>query len=181
LPTGQPLKLEFLDSNGALQPHTEPFQANLRRLGIEATTRLVDDAQYVRRLQDFDFDVVSLSLSGSPTPGDELRLFYGSEAADMKGSRNIGGVRSAAIDAILDLIAKAQSRDQLDLACRVLDRLLRAGAYWVPMWYRSKNLIAYWDVFDRPAQLPHYSTGAPSTWWWDSAKAQRISPQHQDP
>lgn len=180
LPNGMPLKLEFLDSNGALQPHTEPFQANLRRLGIEATTRLVDDAQYVRRLQDFDFDIVSLSLGGSPTPGDELRLIYGSEAAKMSGSRNLGGVSSPAIDAMLERISQAQTREELDLACRVLDRLLRAGAYWVPMWYRNKNLIAYWDVFERPQRLPQFSTGAPATWWWDDAKAKGITTGHQD-
>lgn len=180
LPNGTALKLEFLDSNGALQPHTEPFQANLRRLGIEASTRLVDDAQYVRRLQDFDFDIVSLSLSGSPTPGDELRLLYGSEAAQTKGSRNLSGISSPAIDAILERISQAQTREDLDLACRVLDRLLRAGAYWVPMWYRNKNLIAYWDLFDRPDRQPRYSTGAPSTWWWNGEKAARNSPHPQD-
>ncbi len=173
LPDGTPLRMEFLDSSGALQPHTEPFQANLKRLGIEATTRLVDDAQYVRRLQDFDFDIVSLAMGGSTTPGDELRIIYGSEAAKTHGSRNLGGVADPAIDALIERIGHAQSREELAIACRALDRVLRAGRYWVPMWYRDKSLIAYWDAFSRPETLPKYGTGAPGTWWWDEAKAKQ--------
>ena len=175
LPSGAPLAFEFLDSSASLQPHFEPFQANLRRLGIEATSRVVDAAQYKSRLDNFEFDFVAMALSGSFTPGDDLRNLYSSEAARTPGSRNLGGISNPAIDALVDVIARAQTREDLNVACRALDRVLRAGLYWVPMWYRDKSLIAYWDEFDRPAAVPKYGTGAPGIWWWNEAKARKLA------
>ena len=175
LPTGEALEIEFLDSSGALIPHTEPFQANLRKLGIETRIRQVDSAQYKRRLDDFDFDVVTLALGGSRTPGDDLRIVYGSEAAKTPGSRNVAGISDPAVDQLIEKIARVHTRAELDVLCRVLDRVLRAGRYWVPMWYRANALVAHWDVFSRPEQQPKFSTGAPGTWWWDAEKARRIN------
>lgn len=174
LPDGQFLEIEFLDSSGALKPHTEPFQANLRRLGIESTFRQVDAAQYKRRLDDFDFDAITMALGGSFTPGDGLRNVYGSQAAKTPGSRNMPGIANPAIDAMIDLIAQAKTREELNVAARVLDRLLRAGRYWVPHWYKENALIAHWDVFGRPEKTPKYGTGAPGIWWWDADKAKKI-------
>ncbi|MDB5570575.1 MAG: hypothetical protein JWN93_1758 [Hyphomicrobiales bacterium] len=174
LPDGQPFEVEFLDSSGALKPHTEPFQANLKRLGIESTYRQVDAAQYKRRLDNFDFDVVTMALGGSLTPGEGLRNIYTSQSARTPGSRNLGGISSPAIDAIVEKIARAQTRAELNVAARVLDRLLRAGRYWVPMWYKDRSLIAHWDVFGRPEKTPRYGTGAPDLWWWDADKARKI-------
>jgi microcin C transport system substrate-binding protein len=159
---------------GALRPHTEPFQANLRRLGIESTFRQVDAAQYKRRLDAFDFDIVTTAMGGSLTPGEGLRNIYSSQAAKTPGSRNLVGVASEAIDAIVDRIARAQTREELTIAARVLDRLLRAGRYWVPMWYKDRALIAHWDVFGRPETTPKYGNGAPGIWWWDADKARKI-------
>ena len=174
LPDGQNFEFEFLDSSGALIPHTEPFQANLRKLGIETRIRQVDSAQYKRRLDGFDFDVITMALGGSRTPGDELRIVYGSQAASTPGSRNMAGVSDPVVDALIEQIARVDNRAQLNVLCRVLDRVLRAGRYWVPMWYREKSLLAHWDVFSRPDVAPKFSNGAPSTWWWDSEKAKRI-------
>jgi microcin C transport system substrate-binding protein len=177
LPDGTPFGIEFLDSSSALQPHTEPFIANLRRLGIDARARIVDTVQYKRRLDSFDFDIVTMALGGSLTPGIDLKNVYGSQAAKTEGSRNICGISDPAVDFLLDRIARAESRAALDVAARALDRVLRAGRYWVPMWYRDKSLIAYWDVFSRPEQTPKYGTGAPGTWWWDAEKAKKIGYQ----
>ena len=174
LPNGQPFVIEFLDSNPALQPHTEPFQANLRKLGIACTSRLVDSAQYKRRLDAFDFDVVVNAMGGSSTPGDGLRIVYGSDAAKTPGSRNLAGISDPAIDAMLDIISKAETRADLNIACRCLDRLLRAGRYWIPMWYRDVSLIAHWDVFERPPEQPKFGTGAPGIWWWNAEKAKAL-------
>ncbi len=174
LPNGQPLRIEFLDSSGFLQPHTQPFQANLKRLGIEASSRIVDAAQYQRRMEEFDFDMASRNLSGGSTPGDSLRVVYGSEAAKTPGSQNIAGISNPAIDALIDKIANAESRQDLNIACRALDRVLRSGHYWVPMWFRASEWIAYWDQFSRPEQKPRFSSGAPGTWWYDAEKAKRI-------
>jgi microcin C transport system substrate-binding protein len=125
-------------------------------------------------MNDFDFDMASLALSGSLTPGDSLRVVYGTQAAATPGSRNVAGIADPAIDAMIDRIGNAPSRKELDTACRALDRMLRAGRYWVPMWFRSKSLYAYWDIFSRPQTTPKYGTGAPATWWFDAAKAAKI-------
>ncbi|MEZ0169581.1 extracellular solute-binding protein [Microvirga sp. TS319] len=174
LPNGQPFRIEFLDFQAALQPHTQPFQANLKRLGIDAFSRVVDAAQYQRRMEEFDFDMASRNLSGGSTPGDGLRVVYGSEAAKTPGSQNIAGISDPAVDALIETIANAKSRQDLNTACRALDRVLRSGHYWVPMWYRASDWIAYWDQFSRPEQKPRFASGAPGTWWYDAEKAKRI-------
>ena len=112
-----------------------------------------------------------MAMGGSHTPGDSLRFVHSSSAAKTRGSRNMAGIADPAIDAMLEIVANAKTRQELTTAARVLDRLLRAGRYWVPMWYKSGDFIAYWDVFSRPARQPKLGTGAPGTWWWDAAKA----------
>ncbi|WP_054142382.1 extracellular solute-binding protein [Bosea sp. AAP35] len=174
LPNGQPFEIEFLDSQGALQPHTQPFQANLKRLGITATSRIVDGAQYQRRLDEFDFDIISRALGGSAIPSDSLRIVYGSEAAKTRGSRNVGGVSSPAIDAMIERIGQADSYAEVVIAAKCLDRVLRAGRYWIPMWWNPTEWLAYWDMFDRPQTKPKFGSGAPSIWWYDAEKAKRI-------
>ena len=174
LPNGQPFEIEFLDSNPALQPHTQPFQANLKRLGISATSRFVDPAQYQRRLDEFDFDIITRALSGSAIPSDTLRVVYGSEAAKTRGSRNQNGISEPAIDAMIEKIGQARSYAEAVTAAKCLDRLLRAGRYWIPMWWNDQVWIAHWDMFDRPQTKPKYGSGAPGTWWYDAEKAKRI-------
>jgi microcin C transport system substrate-binding protein len=174
LPNGQPLRIEFLDSQPALQPHTQPFQANLKRLGIDAFSRIVDAAQYQRRMDEYDFDMASRNLVTGATPGDSLRVVYGSEAAKSPGSQNIAGISHPAVDALIETIATAKSRQELNIACRALDRVLRSGHYWVPMWFRASEWIAYWDQFSRPETKPRFASGAPGTWWYDAEKAKRI-------
>ncbi|MGO4739281.1 extracellular solute-binding protein [Bosea sp. 2KB_26] len=174
LPDGKPFEIEFLDFQASLQPHTQPFQANLKRLGINATSRIVDAAQYQRRLDEFDFDVVSRALTGSAIPSDSMRIVYGSEAAKTRGSRNVAGISDPAIDAMIDRIGQADSYKDVVVAAKALDRLLRAGRYWVPMWWNPNEWLAYWDMFDRPATKPKYTSGAPAIWWFDAEKAKRI-------
>ncbi len=174
LPNGQPFRIEFLDFQPSLQPHTQPFQANLKRLGIDASSRIVDAAQYRSRMDAYDFDVASRNLSGSPTPGDSLRVIYGSEAGKRPGSQNLAGIDDPVVDALIERLGNAKTRPELNIACRALDRVLRSGHYWVPMWYRASEWLAYWDQFSRPATKPRFSSGAPWTWWYDAEKAKRI-------
>ena len=174
LPSGQPLDIEFLDFQTSLQPHTQPFIKNLGLLGIQATARIVDAAQYQRRSDDFDFDMTSRRYSTAPTPGEYLRLVFGSRAAATKGSQNIAGISDPVVDALLETIVSADTRDKLNTACRALDRVLRSGRYWVPMWYKPAHWVAYWDMYARPATEPKYGFGAPATWWYDAEKAKRI-------
>ena len=174
LPSGAPFSIEFLDFSDALQPHTAPYQQNLRKLGIEAQSRLVDAAQYKSRTENFDFDVVTMAFGGSVTPGAELRVFLSSKAATMEGSRNLSGVADPVVDALIERIVHASTRDDLNVACRVLDRVLRAAHYWAPMWYNDAAWVAYWNAFSRPATQPKLGVGAPDTWWWDEDKAKKI-------
>src|SRR5271166_2074135 len=174
LPNGKPLTIEFLDSSNVMQPHTTPFIQSLGKLGIQASLRIVDAAQLKSRTEAFDYDVVTEALAGSTTPGVGLRVVFTSEAAKQNGSRNLAGVADPVVDALIETIAAAKSREELNAACRALDRLLRAGHYWVPMWYRDTAWVAYWDAFSRPERQPKLSTGAPGTWWWDEGKAKTI-------
>ena len=174
LPSGKPLTIEFLDSSNFMQPHLTPFMQNLGRLGIQANLRIVDAAQLKSRTEAFDFDVVTEALPGSTTPGVGLRVVFSSAAAAQNGSRNLAGVADPAVDALIEKIATAQSRDELNTAARALDRVLRAGHYWVPNWYRDTAWVAHWDVFSRPERQPKLGTGAPGAWWWDEAKAKTI-------
>lgn len=174
LPNGKPFEIEFLDSSPALQPHTQPFQANLKKLGIAAQSRIVDAAQYRRRLDGFDFDMISMALGGSVNPGVELRNVFTSKAAGTPGSRNVSGVSDPAIDAMVEIIANAKTKIEAHTAARVLDRLLRARRIWIPMWFRDEAWVAYWDAYARPATRPRYGSGAPDLWRWDAEKAKRI-------
>lgn len=162
---GQPLTIEFLDDDGAFERHTSRFIGNLKVLGIEATFRIVDPAQYQARLKDFDFDMVVRRYSVSLNPGEELRAYFGSEAARTRGSNNISGISDSAVDGLITVALAAQTRPELVTACRALDRVLRAGRYWVPQWYKPSHWLAYWDVFGRPPTPPKYDTGVLDTWW----------------
>lgn len=153
LPNGDVFRIEFLVDEPSLQPHHMPYIKNLGVLGIEATLRVVDAVQYRARVEDFDFDITMQRFSLSATPGDSLRPFFSSQAAKTKGSYNLAGVANPAIDALIERIIGAESRPELITACHALDRVFRAGRYWVPQWYRSNHPVAYWDVFDHPSTL----------------------------
>ncbi|WP_441519449.1 extracellular solute-binding protein [Bradyrhizobium sp. 2TAF24] len=181
LPNGDVFRIEFLVDEPSLQPHHMPYIKNLGVLGIEATLRVVDAVQYRARVEDFDFDITMQRFSLSATPGDSLRPFFSSQAAKTKGSYNLAGVANPAIDALIERIIGAESRPELITACHALDRVFRAGRYWVPQWYRSNHPVAYWDVFDHPAKLPRYNPdgyssglGERTLWWSDAAKAAKL-------
>src|SRR5690606_30623182 len=109
--------------------------------------------------------------SFSVTPGESLRAYLGSDAAALKGSRNLSGISDPVIDALIEKIVETETRDSLTVACRALDRVLRAGRYWVPQWYKGSHWLAYWDRFERPKEKPRYGRGIPETWWAKTDKA----------
>jgi microcin C transport system substrate-binding protein len=173
-PQGEPISVEFLMDDPSFQPHHMPFIKNFRTLGIEANLRIVDPVQYRKRVDDFDFDLTIQRFSFSSTPGDSLRSYFSSQAAAMRGSQNLAGISDPVIDALIDKIIAADSRTSLTTSCRVLDRVIRTGCYWVPHWYKASHWLAYWDVFGRPATKPRYARGIPETWWYDRDKAAKI-------
>ena len=170
LPNGEALKIEFLVDEPSLQPHHAPYIKNLGTLGIEASLRVVDPVQYRARLNEFDFDITMERFSLSATPGDSMRPFFTSQAARTKGSYNLAGIADPVIDALVERIVGANSREELTVACRAFDRVFRAGRYWIPQWYRTNHPLAYWDVFDHSAKLPRYQidlsgVGERIIWW----------------
>jgi microcin C transport system substrate-binding protein len=170
-PQGEGISVEFLIDEPSFQPHHMPFIKNLGTLGIDATLRIVDPVQYRKRVDDFDFDLTVQRFSFSTTPGDSLRTYFSSQAAALKGSQNLAGISDPVIDVLIERIIAADTRAQLVTACKALDRVIRAGRYWVPHWYKASHWIAYWDVFARPATKPRYARGIPETWWYDRDKA----------
>ena len=175
LPDGQPFTIEFLDDSSSLERHTAPFIKNLRLLGIEANFRVVDSAQFQSRTQSFDFDIVTRNNGASFTPGEALRLLYGSTAATTPGSLNLTGTADPVVDALIDKALVAESRPELTAICRALDRVLRAKHIWVPMWNLPVHWLAFWDMFERPPQPPKYDPGVLSTWWVNPAKVARLN------
>jgi len=171
---GEPISIEFLVDETVSQPHHMLYIKNLGNLGIEANLRIVDPVQYRARLDDFDFDITVQRFGFSTTPGDSLRTFFSSRTATVKGSQNLAGIADPAIDAMIERVIAAETRRDLITACRALDRLIRAGRYWIPHWYKPSHWVAYWDVFGRPVMEPRYARGAPQTWWYDRDKAAKV-------
>ena len=124
----------------------------------------------------------TISISTSPSSGSVFRprraircaRYFSSQAAALKGSQNLAGISNPAIDSLIDIIIAAKDRADLVTACRALDRVLRAGQYWIPQWYKASHWIAYWDVFARPPGKPRFARGVPETWWYDRDRANEI-------
>jgi len=179
LPDGKPFDIEFLDFDNALEPHTAPFIRNLNLLGITARFRVVDPSQYKERTDNFDYDVVVSRFGLSLTPGEAMRAYFGSQAANLPGSYNVSGIADPVVDALIEQALVVDTRAKLTFICRCIDRILRVGHYWVPMWNKPNHLVAYWDLFSHPARSAKYDIGVISTWWYDKEKAARINlPSH---
>jgi microcin C transport system substrate-binding protein len=171
-PQGEVFRVEFLLDEPAFQAHHMPYIKNLGTLGIEATLRLVDPVQARARRDDFDFDMVIERFGFSTVPGDSLRPFFSSRAAGTKGSYNLAGISDPAVDSLMEQVIAADTRAKLVFAARALDRVIRAGRYWVPQWYSNAHRLAYWDVFGHPPSLPKYlGVMAPDIWWSTQAGA----------
>jgi microcin C transport system substrate-binding protein len=171
---GEPLDVEFLSEDPVFERAFTPFLKNLQIIGVKAHWRRVDPAQYELRKKSFDFDVMTERFSMSPTPGPEARSYWSSKMAQVNGSYNLAGIASPVVDALLDKLLQAKSRNKLRTAAHALDRVLRAGHYWVPEWYKASHTIAVWDKFGRPDTKPKFDRGVADTWWFDPGKAARL-------
>jgi microcin C transport system substrate-binding protein len=170
--TGVPLSIELLIEEPAFERIMLFFKPSLERIGINVAVRRVDDAQYENRLRNWDFDIIIGSWGQSLSPGNEQRGYWGSQAADMVGSRNWAGIKNPAIDTLIDRVIFAKERDELVAATKALDRVLLWNFYGVPQWTYPNLRSARWDRFGRPDPLPKYGlSGFPTVWWWDAARA----------
>jgi len=174
--TGEPLSVEFLGNTPVFERVFLFYKPSLERLGITVDVRTVDEAQYENRLRGWDFDVITYAWRESQLPGNELRDFWSSEAADEAGSDNMIGIKNPAVDALVEQVVSAKTYDDLVAAARALDRVLLWNHYVVPQWSYSKLRTSRWDRFSHPDPLPKYGIAAfPALWWWDAAKAAKIA------
>lgn len=162
---GVRLRVEIMDNQPEFERWVLPYIRNLKRIGIDATFRVIDASQYVARMNDFDFDMTVAGFGQSLSPGNEQREFWGSEKADAQGSRNLIGIKNPVVDALVDKIATANTQEDLVASVKALDRVLLWNYYVVPQWYTDVWKIAHWDRFERPAVQAPYDPGISDTWW----------------
>ena len=167
---GHQLEFEILLVSPAFERVMEPYINNLKKLGVNAHSRIIDPALYVRRLNDFDFDMTVTVFGQSQSPGNEQRNYWHSSSAVKKGSKNLVGIKDEVVDHLVDRIIYAETQDQLTAAAKALDRVLWYGNYVVPNWYLAKHRISYKNIFSRPNTLPLYflPSQALMTWWMKS-------------
>jgi microcin C transport system substrate-binding protein len=177
---GQALSIEFLDSSGSMGRVVTPFAKNLEKLGIQVRYKVIDFALLQKRMDVFDFDIVSNRSVGSEAPGTELLERFGSKSADVEGSGNILGLKDLAVDALLDKAVSATTRPELVTRLRALDRVLRHGHYVVPHWYGAVHRVSWRAAsFERPAELPRFYQPerlVTSVWWSPSAARSKVPP-----
>ncbi len=166
---GQPLVLEYLDSNEGGARVVTPWMRNLEKLGIRLNFRPVDFALYQQRLQKFDFDITTIAYQGTLNPGQEYADLFGSRAADTEDSGNLAGVKNPAIDSLISHMVGARTHPDFLAACRALEREVSHSHYLLPQWYSPVHRLAYnaWRL-DKPAVVPPYFRGeawAIDTWW----------------
>ncbi len=168
---GEPFQITVLlqQGDGEMQTAVEIYTRALERLGIQVTTERVDNAQYTGRVSELDFDLTPFRRALSLSPGNEQRLYWGSESADAPGTRNLMGVASPAVDGMIDAMLASESREDFVAATRALDRVLTAGRYVIPIWSFDVGRIAHVSALKYPETLPIYGDGPqymPEVWWY---------------
>ena len=174
---GETLVVEFIEDSPTFERVISPYVENLRALGVDASLNLIDAAQLSQRTDppSFDFDIiVGNAVNGGYEPGSELKQGYASVTVD-NSTRNRAGVSDPAVDKLLDIVEGAKTREDLDVAVRALDRVLRSLKFWVPQWYKNVHTVAYYDQYEHPAALPPYSLGELDFWWFNADKAAKLT------
>jgi microcin C transport system substrate-binding protein len=167
---GDQMRMEVLLVSPTMVRVTEPFVQNARRAGIDASVRVVDTSQYQVRVDDFDYDLLAVGLNFFPPPGAEQRSYFGSAAADVRGSANIPGIKDPVVDALIEELIAAKDLPTLAATNRALDRVLLWGWYQIPQWYNDESWLVYWNKFGYPEKKARYSIGFPGTWWTAAGK-----------
>jgi peptide/nickel transport system substrate-binding protein len=166
--TGEPFEFEILAVTRAQERLLLTYARALKQVGIEARIRQVDSAQYQRRKQTYDFDMIQYFWPVSLSPGNEQSFRWGSEAAVTEGSFNYPGVRNAGVDAMIEALLKAEDRDSFVSAVRALDRLLLSGDYVIPLFHLPGQWVAHWSDLKRPEKTPLYGYQI-DAWWLEPA------------
>ena len=171
---GEKFTLEFLIDGPTSERILAPYAKNLKLLGVDVTMRGIDPAQEEQRMKEFDFDVEIARLVGGQTPGNELKAQFSAESAKAVGSYNLSGISLPVVDALIDRMIAAKSREELMYTGRALDRVLRAEHIWVSNWGKASHWIVRWDIFEKPQIKPDYDRGIIDTWWVNAERAKTL-------
>jgi microcin C transport system substrate-binding protein len=173
---GKQMKVEFLLFESSFTRIINPYVKNLKRVGIDASIRIIDAASWQNRMRSFDFDIIVRRFPQPDVPGVEQRDWWGSGASEVDGGLNIAGVKSPAVDAIIEKLIQAKTREELVTAAKALDRVLMWNYYFVPQWFKNAHSIAYWDKFGRPdAKKPGFDRAVLHSWWYDQERADDLA------
>ncbi|MCB6179557.1 extracellular solute-binding protein [Rhodobacter sp. Har01] len=172
---GKLLTLEILNSNPQFDRVIAPYVENLIALGVDARLETIDQAQYEVRTRNpaYDFDMITDNARSGYFSGPELKQFYGSETADVSVF-NIMGLKSPAVDRLIEVVLAAKSKDELTVSTKALDRVLRAEGFWVPQWYKASHWVAYYDMYEHPDPLPPYALGETGFWWYNAENGEAL-------
>ena len=177
--TGEVFRFEILGNNDTDEIISTPYINMLRKVGIEATLRIVDPSQYVNRVNNFDFDMLTSVMAQSESPGNEQRDFWSTRAADTPGSRNLAGIKDPVVDALIDKVIFAKDREELVAATHALDRVLLWNFYVVPQYHRPVVWLAYWNKFGIPEKQPDYVGPDVDSWWIDPEKEKALAAKYR--
>ena len=166
---GATLDIEILNDSQAFTRIIEPFIENLKSLGVNAVHTKIDNAQMTERERSFDFDIVTGNFPMSFTPGSGLKQYFGSETADVS-IFNKAGIKSEVIDELIEVVMAAKTRDELKVAVKTLDRVLRSYYFWIPQWFKDVHTVAYYDYYEHPENLPPFDMGLLDFWWINNEK-----------
>jgi peptide/nickel transport system substrate-binding protein len=167
--TRKPLSFEVLVTTRDQERLALAFSRDIKRAGIAARVRVVDAVQYDRRRLTYDYDMIEYRWDQSLSPGNEQAFYWGSAAAGADGTRNYMGVKSAAIDALIAALLKADERDDFIAAVRALDRVLMSGFYVVPLYHLPAQWVARWTTIAHPPETSLFGY-LPETWWREPSK-----------
>ncbi|MDI9408070.1 MAG: extracellular solute-binding protein [Candidatus Pacebacteria bacterium] len=166
---GQVFQFEILNENPLFERITLPFIENLKRLGITAKIKTIDETQHKNRLNSFDYDMIIGIYPQSNSPGNEQREYWGSKAADTNGSRNYSGLKNQVVDQLVEDLIQAQSRKELETVTQALDRVLLSQHMVIPHFNKNSYRVGHWDIFGYPQILPNQGFDL-NLWWIDPIK-----------
>ncbi|MEZ5777866.1 MAG: extracellular solute-binding protein [Paracoccaceae bacterium] len=169
---GETLRIEFLEDDPNFDRVVNPFVENLRALGVDAALSRVDSAQYTSRSRSYDFDIITDQFPTGYEPGSGLKQYFGTEG--LTDVFNSMGLSDPAVDTLITKVIEAKTKEEMHVAVKALDRVLRAIRFWVPQWFKDSYTVAYYDMYEHPEPLPPYALGEMSFWWYNADKAEAL-------
>jgi microcin C transport system substrate-binding protein len=167
---GETLTIEIIEDSPTFDRVHLPFIDNLKAAGIDAIYSRIDPAQMTDRSRNYDFDMMVDQFPMSLEPSSGLKQYFGSETAD-QSVFNLMGLKSEAVDTLIEHVMNAQNKAELATSVKALDRTLRAYYFWVPQWFNNAYRVAYWDMYEHPETLPPFALGNLDFWWHNAEKA----------